>query len=123
LIPKIVRAYKEGKKELELGNLEISREFNDVRDICVMYRKLLGSNLEHEAVNLCSGKTISLMEIIEIMDGISGYKMNISVNPKFVRSNEIKVLSGSTLKLKSHIPVSFNYTLLETLDWMYGSER
>jgi nucleoside-diphosphate-sugar epimerase len=122
LIPKIVRAYRGGKKELELGNLDISREFNDVRDICVMYQRLLGSNLEHGVVNLCSGKAISLMEIIEMMNGISGYQMNIAVNPKFVRSNEIKVLSGSTLKLKSHIPVSFNYTLFDTLNWMYSSE-
>lgn len=121
LIPKIVNAYKEGKKKLELGNLDISREFNDVRDISVMYRKLLGSNLQHEVVNLCSGKTISLMDIIEMMDGISGYKMNISVNPKFVRSNEIKVLSGSTSKLKSNIPVTFKYTLFDTLNWMYDS--
>lgn len=122
LIPKIIRAYRDGKDELELGNLNISREFNDVRDICLMYQRLLDSNLEHGVVNLCSGKTISLMEIIEMMNVISGYQMNISVNPKFVRSNEIKDLSGSTLKLKSHIPVSFNYTLFDTLNWMYGSE-
>jgi len=122
LIPKIVRAYKDGKKQLELGNLDISREFNDVRDISVMYRKLLCSNLENDVVNLCSGRAVSLMEIIDMMNGISGYQMNISVNPKFVRSNEIKVLSGSTLKLKSHISVSFSYTLFDTLNWMYGSE-
>lgn len=122
LIPKIVRAYKDGKKELELGNLDISREFNDVRDVCVMYRKLLDSNLKHDVVNLCSGKTISLMEIIEMMNGISGYQMNISVNPRFVRSNEIKVLSGSTLKLETHIPVRFKHTLSDTLNWMYAPE-
>ncbi|MDB2649806.1 GDP-mannose 4,6-dehydratase [Porticoccaceae bacterium] len=121
LIPKIIRAYKDEKKELELGNLDISREFNDVRDICVIYQKLLDSKLEHGVVNLCSGNTVSLMEIIEMMNDISGYKMNISVNPKFVRSNEIKVLSGSTVKLKSHIQVSFKYSLPDTLNWMYVS--
>ena len=87
-----------------------------------MYRKLLDSNLEHEVINLCSGKTNSLMDIIEMMDGISGYKMNISVNPKFVRSNEITVLSGSTSKLKSNISVTFKYTLFDTLNWMYNSD-
>jgi UDP-glucose 4-epimerase len=102
--------------------LDISREFNDVRDVCVMYRKLLDSNLKHDVVNLCSGKTISLMEIIEMMNGISGYQMNISVNPRFVRSNEIKVLSGSTLKLETHIPVRFKHTLSDTLNWMYAPE-
>lgn len=122
LIPKIIRAYKEGNNNLELGNLEISREFNDVRDICLMYQSLLDSKFENGIVNLCSGKAVSLKEVIKMMNNISGYQMKISVNPKFIRSNEIENLSGSTLKLHSLIPAAINYTLFDTLDWMYSSE-
>jgi len=44
LIPKIVAHYKENKKTIELGNLDVSREFNDISYICEIYKKLLESD-------------------------------------------------------------------------------
>jgi nucleoside-diphosphate-sugar epimerase len=119
LIPKIVKAYKDKRSFIELGNLDVSREFNDVRDVCKVYTSLLLTNTPSETVNLCSGKTISLMTIIELMNSIAGFTMEVKVNPSFVRPNEIKDLSGDTKRLEELVQPEFNYEISDTLNWMY----
>ena len=99
LIPKIVKHFKENKKEIELGNLYISREFNDVSYICEIYKNFLESDISSEIVNICSNRGIKLLDVIEMMNEVAGYKIEIKVNPAFVRMNEIKTLTGSSKKL------------------------
>lgn len=123
LIPKIVKAYQSGRKDIELGNLDVSREFNDVRDICAIYQSLLEDEVHSYTVNLCSGKAISLLHILELMNHISGYEINVTVNPDFVRENEIKSLSGDVSKLKNSVHPSYNFQIEDTLRWMYTSEK
>ena len=43
MIPKIVNHYKNKKNSIELGNLDVKREFNDVMFVCEVYKKLLES--------------------------------------------------------------------------------
>jgi len=121
LIPKIIQAYKNKERFIELGNLEVSREFNDVRDICSIYKTLLINEANMETVNLCSGKAISLMRIIELMNNIAGYEIDVRVNPEFIRPNEIKNLAGDTHKLSEMIQPRFDFNIESTLRWMYES--
>ncbi len=99
LIPKIVKHFKENKKEIELGNLDVKREFNDINFICEVYEKLLSSKASSNIVNICSNRGIKLLDVIALMNEIAGYEIKISVNPAFVRKNEIKTLTGSSKKL------------------------
>lgn len=99
LIPKIVKHYREKKEEIELGNLEVSREFNDIDYVCEVYTKLLNSGIDSEIINISSNKATKLMDVIDIMNNIAQYNIKVSVNPEFVRKDEIKTLTGSTEKL------------------------
>ena len=101
MIPKIVNHYKNKKNSIELGNLDVKREFNDIRFVCEAYKKLLESEARSEVVNIASENPIALMDIIDIMNKISGYKIEVKVNPSFVRKDEIKTLCGSSKKLFS----------------------
>lgn len=123
LIPKIVKAYQDRFDEIELGNLDVSREFNDIRDVCRIYSQLLIVDKEYEVVNICSGKAISLMDVISSMNKIAGYEINVKVNQEFVRENEIKSLSGDNSKLSELVEVSFLYPIEDTLSWMYRSNK
>lgn len=119
LVPKIVSHFKRGDATIELGNLDVAREFNDVEFTCKVYEKLLTSSCVSETVNLCSGKAISLMEIISCMNKMAGYTIDVKVNPAFVRENEIKRLVGSTKKLKKAIGIFRDIEIEETLRKMY----
>lgn len=99
LIPKIVKHFKENKKEIELGNLHVSREFNDVEYICEIYKRFLESDVISQTVNIASNKGIKLLDVIAMMNEIAGYKIEVKVNSAFVRKDEIKSLTGSSQKL------------------------
>lgn len=99
LIPKIVTHYKQRKSEIELGNLDVVRDFSDVRFVIEAYRRLLESDACNETVNLCSGQGVALSEIIQRMNQMAGYTITVQVNPAFVRANEVHRLVGDNSKL------------------------
>ena len=96
LIPKIIKHFKENKKTIELGNLNVIREFNDVHFVCEVYKQLLECDLHSEVVNIATNRGIKLLDIIEMMNEIAEYSINVKVNPAFVRKDEIKSLTGSS---------------------------
>lgn len=120
LIPKIVSHFQQNKPEIELGNIDVYREFNDVGFVVKCYTELLLSNIKSEIVNVCSGNAINIKSIINIMDNIAGYNINVKINPEFVRKNEIKILKGSNKKLSSIIgDFNNNFKIEDTLKEIY----
>lgn len=99
LIPKIIKHFKDKKEKIELGNLHVEREFNDVSFICEVYKKILECSAKSETVNICSGRGIKLLDVIDMMNCIAGYTIEVEVNPAFVRKDEIPSLTGSSKKL------------------------
>ena len=121
LIPKIVKHFKEHQKKIELGNLDVIREFNDISFVCEVYRRLLECDIDSTVVNICSGRGILLMDIINMMNKIAGYNIEVEVNQQFVRKNEIKKLVGSAEKLYKIIGNIEQVPFEETLKNMYRS--
>ncbi|MFC5480339.1 GDP-mannose 4,6-dehydratase [Massilia suwonensis] len=121
LLPKIVGHFRRGARRIELGNLAIARDFSDVRSVALSYRRLLAAAPAGEAFNVCSGHTHSLGEVIEMMSEIAGYRIEVEVNPAFVRANDVLTLSGSNAKLVRTIGAVAQQPLYDTLRWMYGA--
>jgi nucleoside-diphosphate-sugar epimerase len=122
VVPKIVAAYQRGERLIELGNLDVARDFSDVRDVVGAYLKLLQSKVKTGVFNLCSNKATSLLEVIEQLNLLANYQMQINVNPAFVRDNEIKTLYGDNQKLTDVIGQYQHHQLGDTLKWMYLGE-
>ena len=62
-----------------------------------------------------------MLDVLDMMKGIAGYKIVVKVNPAFVRQGEVRVLRGSNQKLCEKIGSLDLIRLEETLRWMYGS--
>jgi nucleoside-diphosphate-sugar epimerase len=118
LIPKIVSHFLRQEKSISLGNLEVWREFNDVRDVVHAYRRLIECKPIGQAINVCSGNLISLREVVSMATELTGHAIEINVNPAFVRANEVIRLGGDCTRLKSFVPNWTPRPLLETLAWM-----
>lgn len=100
LVPKMVKHLAEKATEIELGNLDVARDISDVRDISQAYLALLESDSHSQAVNLCSGTGTHLRELMSTLCELAGYRINIKVNPAFVRANEIPSLRGDRTRLE-----------------------
>lgn len=119
LLPKIVAHARRLAPVIELGNLDVARDFSDVRMVVQCYRRLLE---QPEAIgdtfNVCSGQAHTLHEVLSYVQEISGHDFEVRVNPAFVRANEVKSLLGNRSKLESVIGSVSDIPLLETLGWM-----
>ena len=119
LIPKVVSHIRRGCAEIELGNLDVARDFSDVRAVVDAYGRLLNSERAVGGTfNICSGSATSLRDLIEMAQEISGHRMKVRVNPALVRDNEVKSLWGSPARLEEVIGPLGMPRLHETLRWM-----
>jgi GDP-6-deoxy-D-talose 4-dehydrogenase len=62
-----------------------------------------------------------LTEIIQMMEAMAGYKIQVGINQAFVRANEVRRLSGDNRKLASLIGPLNTIPLQQTLAWMYAA--
>lgn len=119
LIPKIVNHIRRRAPLIELGNLNVARDFSDVRDVVAVYRRLLQTPAAiGQTFNVCSGQAVTLNEVLSLLRALSGHAFEVQVNPAFVRANEVKVLLGDCSKLSACVGLIANTPLTETLRWM-----
>lgn len=124
LIPKIVSHFRSGADRIELGNLDVWRDFGDVRSLVQAYRRLLESPCAGgETVNVCSGIAYSLRETLNMCSAISGHDLEVEVNPAFIRQNEVKSLCGDASHLRSLIGDWESIPLKTTLEWMLTADQ
>ena len=122
LIPKIVSHFRDQKNIIELGNLDVSRDFGDVRAVSEAYRKLLEICPADNIINVCSGHAHTLREVIGLCEKITGHQIEIQVNPAFVRDNEVRVLIGDNSRLSQLIGAWVPREFEDTLRWMLQIE-
>jgi nucleoside-diphosphate-sugar epimerase len=119
LLPKIVAHVKRRASVIELGNLDVARDFSDVRMVTQAYLRLLDKPAAiGNTFNVCSGRAYTLAEVLNLVREISGHDLEVRVNPAFVRPNEVKTLLGSRAKLEACIGGFDAFELRETLRWM-----
>lgn len=103
-------------KILKVGNIEVQRDFLDVRDVAEAYSLLLLGTEKNEAYNICSGNSLRISEVVNFMIdfmGVTGVK--IEVDPKRLRSSEIQKIQGSYEKINKAYGWSPSITLRQTI--------
>lgn len=119
LLPKIVAHARRRANVIELGNLDVARDFSDVRTVVEAYGRLLDSPAAiGQTFNVCSGRAYTLHDILNMVRTASGLDMEVHVNPAFVRANEVRTLLGSRARLEAVVGVLPSIAMEETLKWM-----
>lgn len=103
---KQVRDAKDGDVIL-VGNLNVIKDFSDVRDVVKAYRLLLEKGVPGEIYNVGSGIEYSMRAILERIIHSSGKKLEIVVDPARVRPVEIPKSICDNRKLHAIIGFKF----------------
>lgn len=104
--------------EIETGNLDIIRDFVDVRDVVRAYWLLLQHGTPGEIYNICSGKGIKLADIVRIVADKVGVNITTRVNPEYVRPNDNMEIVGSCYKIESELDWRPTWKIEETISDM-----
>jgi GDP-4-dehydro-6-deoxy-D-mannose reductase len=106
------------------GNIDVKRDFTDVRDMVKAYLLALQKGKAGEIYNICSGKSYSIRWILEKLLGFSSKKIEIETKQEKMRENEIMELVGNNSKFCNatgwKAEIKIEDTLKEILDYWRG---
>jgi nucleoside-diphosphate-sugar epimerase len=86
VIPKLVGFARRKIRQLPLGNIDVERDFSDVRGVVDAYARLLGSDAAiGRILNVCSGTRFSLRSVIALVEELSGHRFEIMEDPRCER--------------------------------------
>ena len=121
LLPKLVDHFRRRAPIVQLGNMDVERDFLDVRSVADAYVRLLESPLRSDVLNIASGVGRSLRSIIDGLICITGHHIRTEVNSTLVRNNEVARLVGSSERLQQAVGALCHTEFEETLRWMLES--
>jgi GDP-4-dehydro-6-deoxy-D-mannose reductase len=98
-----IAAAEAGLREpvLNVGNLDVERDFLDVRDVARAYAQLLEHGDSGQAYNVCSGRSYKLRDLVDIYVASSSLEVRVVADPSRMRPADLPVLRGDPSKLQT----------------------
>jgi GDP-4-dehydro-6-deoxy-D-mannose reductase len=84
---------------IRVGNLAVSRDFCDVRDVVKAYVRLLEVGESKQIYNVASGTAVQLRGILDRLLSLSPLQVDVQVDPRKLRPSDISRLCGDFSKL------------------------
>ncbi|MBI3813856.1 MAG: GDP-mannose 4,6-dehydratase [Nitrospinae bacterium] len=109
------------KPVIYTGNLDVERDFSDVRDIVSAYYLALEKGVSGDVYNICSERAYSIRWILHTLLGFTKLSVEIKEDPSKMRAADIKILKGDCSKFKMisgwKPAIPFEKTLRDLLDY------
>lgn len=106
---------------VQAGDLEVTRDFLDVRDVVAAYLALLARGHRGETYNVCSGREVHLGQALRMLIELAGVQARIVSDPARMRHSEQKRMFGSHRKLTQATGwqprIEFQETLAQLIDY------
>jgi GDP-4-dehydro-6-deoxy-D-mannose reductase len=128
LARRILAAAAAGSLDIPVGNLDVRRDMSDVRDVVRAYRLILdclanGRMRPGTVVNVASGRSVSIREIVAMLSDIVGVTVTPRVDPALVRVHEPLELVGDATLLHELTGWEPRIPLRRTLEDLVASLR
>jgi GDP-4-dehydro-6-deoxy-D-mannose reductase len=89
----------DGEAVLRTGNVDSRRDFTDVRDVVRAYAAAVG--LEPGVYNVCSGRSVAVLELIELLRGLARVEVRHELDPARLRPADVPEVRGSADRLRA----------------------
>ena len=120
----IARAAAGGGPRVLVGNLNASRDFLDVRDVCEAYALLLeGGGAAGEIYNVASGTATTMREILRRLVEIARVPVEVREDPERLRPADVPVSVGDASKLREATGWTPRIPLAAALRAVYDDAR
>jgi len=121
VIPKLVDHFRRRAPSVSMGNLDVEREYNDVRFVCEAYLRLLQAPAAQGTYNVCTGVTYSFGAVLGMLHALTGHSIDVQIDETLVRTNEVHRLCGDPARLRAAVGPLPAYQLEDTLSWMLSA--
>jgi GDP-4-dehydro-6-deoxy-D-mannose reductase len=102
-------------RRVEVGNLDVVRDFTDVRDVVRGYRLLAQHGTPGEVYNLGTGRGTRLAAALEILTGLAQKPVEVFVDPARVRPVDQPLLVANPARLHAATGWEPRLTIAQTL--------
>ena len=106
---------------LRVGNLDVVRDFTDVRDVVRAYRLAAERGRPGAVYNVCSGAKVSVRELLGTLLEVAGVEAEVEVDPELLRPAEIPAVWGDHGRLTADTgwrpAIPLERTLADLLAW------
>lgn len=124
IIPTIITQIANGAKEIKVGDLTPTRDFNYVKDTCSGFLALAKAvNVEGEEINISTNTEISMNDTLKLIAKLMQSDVKWIQDPERIRpqNSEVFRLWGDNTKIKKLTGWSPSFSiedgLKETIDW------
>lgn len=100
---------------IAVGNLDVKRDFLDVRDVCDAYVVLLKKGRSGETYNVCTGQSYRIGDMLRQMCDIANVQVSFRIDSARLRPVDMPDLRGDPGKMQAHTGWSAQRPIAETL--------
>ena len=130
IIPSIITQIANGAREIKVGDLTPTRDFNFVKDTCRGFLALARTEgIEGEEINICTGTEITMADTLQMIADLMGADVEWVRDEQRIRPGKSEVfrLLGDNSKITSltdwRPAYSLKDGLKETIDWFSCREN
>lgn len=130
IIPTIITQIANGAREIKVGDLTPTRDFNYVRDTCRGFLAIAGAEgVEGEEINIATNTEVSMQETLQLIADIMGADVDWVRDPARIRPTKSEVfrLHGSNEKIRRltgwQPEFSLRQGLEKTIEWFTNPEN
>lgn len=122
IIPEIITQIIDGKEELKLGNVNSRRDLTFVSDTAnAIITSLIAPDAVGETINVGSGNSLIIKELVELISEIFSKKVSISFDSSRLRPHDVDSLVCDNSKAKKILgwepTISIKDGLEQTIQW------
>jgi GDP-4-dehydro-6-deoxy-D-mannose reductase len=111
-----VAEVESGRRDsLDVGNLDVVRDFTDVRDVVRAYRLLAQDGTPGEVYNLGSGRGTKIADALEHLRSLANGPVSVRVDAGRVRAVDQPLLVADPTKLRDAVGWAPSFTIEQTL--------
>ena len=103
------------KPVIAVGDIDVTRDFVDVRDVVHAYKLLLERGRNGEVYNVCSGKERSIRQLLETMIELIGIEVSVIQDRQRLRRDEQRRVYGSYDKIHADTGWHPEFEIKDTL--------